>query len=471
MRVSKNQVTLLSATVAALFAGAANAQVVWPSTGVPGTPGLTFARELVASTVIAPNATATGVLGIGLPGGQDRYIRISLTNAVFNSAPAGADLVATPAMASTVVASGGGAGASSVIFQVTAASAGNAIANPVVFTLPTGVNITSTASNATITYDVYEFLTQAQAGTPVLYSRTQTLAGFAPTFTLARVGASQDTTATAASSFTTMSGGAVNSGTGGLRTTISNTALTLNTLATANPAPCAGPQPCLANGTTQATIAAIANTASTANVLTLTGDFSAAASAASINTANGTAEAASAVTATTATLPLLTNSAAGTMTVRYTVNGTTALPVSTYSTSGTFVANAGYAIPTLSAGNTGSIGRDGSQFESPWVTTTPGFISRFFITQTNSTTIPYTVTVRNASGVCVGCATGLTLAPGRQNVVTLASLLPADTTAFPGPYQVTFNFSALAGSVQGTYALTSPNGSVTVQRLYTLGFQ
>jgi len=471
MRVSKNQVTLLSATVAALFAASANAQVVLPSSSptVVAVNGLIFARELAAGTVLVGPITVNTILGIGMAATQDRYIKVTLANAVFNTGVVPANLTnVTAAFGGTNIAFGGQAGTNSVIFQVTANAGGNTINDGLWFNMTTGVNIASTAANATVTYEVYEFLTQAQANTPVLYARTGTLAGFAPAVALTSA-VLQTTTATAASSFTTMAGGTgINAGTGGLRTNISSVILTIPALV-ANGA--CGVAPCLANSTA-ATIANIVNVASTGNVLNFTGDFTAAASAASINTAaNGTAEAASAITATTATLPLLTNSAAATVTTRYTVNGTTPLPVSSYTTTGTFVANAGYVLATLSAGTTGSIGRDGVQLDSPWVTATPNFNSRFFITQTTPATIPFTVTVRNAAGLVTGGPAGGTLASNRQNLITLASLLPADTTAFPGPYQVTFNIAATITAVQGAYALTSPNGSVAIQNLYTLAAQ
>ena len=470
MRVSKNQVTLLSAAVAALFAASsAQAQIILASSNptVAAVNGSLYARELAAGTQLSPaGMTVNTILGVGMSTGQNRYVKFTLTNATFNSAVAAGNL--TVGNATTIVSFGGAAASNSVIFQLTSTTPGTLINDAVSFNMTTGVNITSTASAATVSYEVYEFLNQAQAGTPVLYARSASAAGFQNAVNLTSA-AAQNTTATAASSYLNVSGGSAEAAT---RARIARLALALPTTLTTGFTLCTATI-CLANNTA-ATVGAIVNGASTSNTLALTGDFGAATSAASINTPTAT-EVASAVTATTATLPLLAGTVGATgfaaLDVRYTVNGTTALPVSAYTAAFTGVAQTGYTLSTLGPVTSGNIFRDGVQFDTPWVTATPGFISRFFLTQTTPATVPYTVTVRNAAGLVTGGAAGGTLASNRQTLITLASLLPADTTAFPGPYQVTFNVAATNTAVQGTYALTSPTGTVAVQRLYTLALQ
>lgn len=492
MRVSKNQVTVLGAAVAALFAASAQAQIVLPSSNptVAAVNGKVYASEINAGTQLSSSGiTVNTILGIGLSTGQDRYIKVTLSGATFNSATLPAHLTIASATAPNVqVAFGGQAGTNSVIYQITAQGAnGSQINDAVQFNAATGVNISSTGSSATVTYEVFEFLAQAQAGTPVLYGRTGSIAGFQRALNLVSV-ATQNTTATAASSFLNVSGGSAETTT---RARIGRVALNVPGTATAGgvtwPAVAAGftgcgGTICLADGTTAASVGAVVTVGSTNNTFALSGDFAAAAAASSIFTSTGTNEAASAVTATSATLPLLAGTvpAAGWngatfLDLRYTVNGTTALPISAYTAALTPVANAGYTIGTLGPITTGNILRDGTQLDSPWVTVTPGFISRFFITQTTPATIPYTVVVRNAAGVVTGtpCTTAVpcTLASARQTLVNLSSLLPADTTAFPGPYQVTFNIAATVTAVQGAYVLTTPNGAVAIQNLYTLGAQ
>lgn len=473
MRVSKNQVTVLGAAVAALFAASANAQIVLPSSNptVAAVNGNLYAAELNAGTQLSPaGMTVNTISGIGLSNGQDRYIKITLSGATFNSATLAANLTVASAVAPNVqVAFGGQAGTSSVIYQVTAQGANGILINDAVsFNMTTGVNIASTASSATVTYEVFEFLAQAQAGTPVLYARTGAVAGFQRAVNLASA-AAQNTTATAASSFRNVNFGVAAAAETSTRARIGRVTVGLpGTLATGFGL-CGGTV-CLANNTA-ATVGAIVNAPSTSHSFALAGDFSAAASAASINTATAT-ENATAVTATTATLPLLTGTinGAGTTNIdfRYTVNGTTALPVSSYTAAFTPVVLPGFTVGTLGPITTGNIFRDGVQLDSPWVTVTPGFISRFFITQTTPAEVPYTVTVRNAAGPVTGGTLSGTLASNRQVQISLASLLPADTTAFPGPYQVTFNIAATQTATQGAYVLTSPNGSVAIQNLYTL---
>lgn len=469
MKVSKNKVTLLGAAVAALFATAASAQIVLPAAGA-SSGSRVYASELISPATLV-NAggvlNVTTQLGIGMSSGQTRYLRVRMTNATFATAVvAGALVNGTTAFATTTIAIGGAAASSEVIFQVTGAGTGNQIADALTVTMP-NIIAASTATAATVSYEVYEFLTQAQAGTSVLYARSSSIARFSPAvqFRTTAAAAALSTTATAITSYFNVSGG-----TGfslATRAVVGDLELRTPTY-TLNPALTVAPF--LADSVTAATIGAVVNNAGV-NTLSIAGDFSAAASAASVALANANAEAASAVTGTSASITLLAATIAPAtgftnVLARYTVNGTTALPVSAYVTSFTGAAQAGYVLSTLSAGTTGNIVRDGVQYESPWVTATPGFISRFFLTQTTPATVPYTVTVRNFAGVVTGGTLTGTLVGGRLTLVTLASLLPADTTAVPGPYQVTFNIAASNTVTQGTYVLTSPNGAVANVPLY-----
>jgi hypothetical protein len=483
MRVSKNQVSLLAGAIAALCATTASAQVTLAVTGAA------TGMKVVASEAVRPFVVATGAattlntpLGIGISTNQQLFLRVRLSGATFAVAQTNAGVNATPAFAAVAVATGGTVNSSEVIFNVTANTNNNNVADPVVIPLQ-NLNVLAGTSAVTVTYDVHQLLSEAQAGTNVLFSRSGTFYTFSPALALTRV-ATQNSTISAASSYLNFSGGAAETTT---RARIARVSLGLNAY-TANG--CTGVA-CLADTTTASTIGAIANVGSTANTLTVSGDFSAAAAATSVatNTATVGSEVASAITATSATIPLLSGTvtgagfnttnittaglttSAGDLLVRYTVNGTTAVPESAYTTSLTLAPNSAlFSIPALSAGTTGNFSRDGVALESPWVTATTGFISRFFITQTTPATVPYTVTVRNAAGVVTGTTNG-TLASGRQTVITLASILPADTTAFPGPYQVTFSIAATDTQVRGSYVLTSPNGSVSNTPLYTAARQ
>jgi hypothetical protein len=180
---------------------------------------------------------------------------------------------------------------------------------------------------------------------------------------------------------------------------------------------------------------------------------------------NATGFAAAAVTTPTALI-----TAAGDLLVRYTANGTSPISQvasSSYLTSISLTGQAGFTVPTLTAGTTATIGRDGVTLESPWVTVTPGFISRFVITQSTLGTVPYTAVVRSAAGLVLGGTLTGTLAPGRVTIIPITALLPADTTATPGPYQVTFTIAANTDFVRGSYVLTTPTNTVTNTPLYT----
>jgi|NOAtaT_6_FD_contig_123_57565_length_1610_multi_3_in_0_out_1_1 hypothetical protein len=497
MRVSKNQVTLLSAIVAGLFATSAAAQVVLAPavTGGPAAAsGNTYAAEITAPIALAA-VTVQSQAGIGFSTGQQLFYRYDLTNATIATAALVSANIANAGSAATyAVQSGGTVGSSTVIFSATAGAApGTLVTDNVTLTLP-NISITS-SSTATITFRVFQSNSDAINGTNPLYSRTGTIAGFQNGIVLstsatatAGVGALtgvQTSTASAASGYLNFSAGAAETTTRA-RIAKLNLGLSQPTAGSCGTFTCTAAAAAL-------TIPTVINTAATTNTLTLNGDFSAAAGASSVALAAdgaGNAAAASAVTATSATIPLAAaNFGAGTTTTngfastgttsiaatdliaRYTVNGTTALPISTYTASLTYAANAGYTAIPLGPVTSGQINRDGITLESPWATVTSGYISRYFITQTTATAVPYTATVRNANGL-VGTVTGTLLPSGGQTLINLSSLLPATPTATQGgPYQVTFAIAATAAQVRGTYALTAPNGSVTTQTLYTTALQ
>jgi len=482
MRVSKNQLTLLAGAVAAALATSASAQLILSPAPISGVR--VYAREL-AAPVALPASAATQVnseLGVGISATQRVWLRYRTTGATFTAAVLAGNLVAAT-FSNIVVADGGAVGTSGVIFETTS-NTGSPVTAPLVFSLP-ALTVASTGTNVTVTYDVHQTLFDAQNGLNVLYTRTGTLASFSNALVLSALGnvgaataGTQTSTASAASSYLNFSAGAFETAT---RARVARMTLGINPVATGG---CIG-VPCLADGVTAATVGAIVNGASTLNSLAIAGDFGAA-----TIVATQTATEVGTFTATSATVPLLAGTigatsfvaaaaaAAGGATatnanellVRYTVNGTTPLPISAYITTLTYVPLAGYTATPLTA-TTGQINRDGLTLESPWVTATTGFISRFFITQTTAANVPFTATVRNAAGLVTGGTLTGTLGPNRQTLITLASLLPADTTAFPGPYQVTFAIAATAAQTRGAYALTSPNGAVAIQSLYTAALQ
>jgi hypothetical protein len=467
MRVSKNQVTLLSAAVAALFAAGANAQVVLGSSSptVTASTATVYASEISNNTVIGTTGiTVNTILGIGTSINQDRYVKISLSNATFASAVTSANLVGAnvaglgPANITPTVSFGGAAGATSVIFQITTPAGAN-ITDGLSFNMVGGVNIASTASTIGVTYEVYEFLAQAQAGTPTLYAKSGNVATFTPTYVFRNTATPNPTqVATAISGFKNF-----NFGSAGSAATAANAAVVGKVDLATVTAPGK-----LVDGTTNASIATVLANAANSQV-TVTGDFSAAAANTSV-TLGATVANSTGFTTTTAVFNIngsagLTNSAIG-----YVVNGTTAVPAISYAATLSPRGATGYTNVTSSGAiTTGSITRDGVQFESPWVTATTSYISRFFLLQTSGSTITWNAVVRNVNGAVTGGTLTGTLESGKLSApITLASLLPATPTETQGgPYQVTFNIASDASVTQGTYVLTNTAaGSVSNMPLY-----
>ncbi|MBC7622670.1 MAG: hypothetical protein H7232_04715 [Aeromicrobium sp.] len=559
MRVSKNQVTLLAAAVASLFAMSANAQVNLNSAGgVTGsyTPGkaIPFASELTITPttgipltgpvngfdigsvgaggafVVANGAVTqaaldviTGVpLGVGIVGGQKRFIRLDLSggarfgtglgNLVSTANIAATLSVAAGGQGGTITAGGtgtgqfagitialGGVGSSFVVYEVTAGAAGNVQNDIFQVDIPV-VNMTSNTNAVGITYSIFEFLTGASQASGAVFTRTTPL--FAPVratrFGLSAPGGG---TAVAANGFRDFGANSfrVNLGAVALSRTAS---YSTNVYTSADALDAAG--------VAITSAAQVVNTGA-AGSMALAGDFSAAAAPSSVysmqrGTGTGTClpdpsnninplDVATAVSATGATVPLVPTSMAllvsntaladllnapGGVRYCYLVNGAVALgsPVQGYTATLTATPLANFTLPAYVA-TLGSIGRDGVALESPWVTSTPGFISRFFLTDTRTPAVApatplvataWTAVVRNASGVVTGGTLTGNVAASTVARVDLTTLLPADTTASPGPYQVTFTVGGTGTpALQITYVLTSPNGSVTTMPTYRLG--
>ena len=460
MRVSKNQVTLLSTAVAALFAVGANAQVTLPGTttlgSIAGSTALNLAQEIANGVPLGTAGIQVNTqLGIGTATAQDRYVKFTLTNATFNSNVVATNLAAMNfapnctgvANFTPTVAVGGLAGASTVTFQITT-TASNNIGDCLRFTLGSGVNVASTAAPVNILYEVYEFLAQANASSPILYSANRNYAAFNPSVRFAAATPQPSQTATALSGFLNFNTGGTSAA---IAVNIANVGnIILDTVAVN--------VPFLADGVTLSSIATVL--AANGNTITVTGDFSAAAAAANVTLAPGGSTAANTTLAAGSVAFANVSNAAGVgnRIVSYNVNGVTQVQASSYTGSLVTTAAAGYRVLSYAPITLGTIARDGVQFESPWMTSSPGYISRIFVTQTSGNTVNWNAIVRNSAGLVTGGTLTGTLLSGRLTQLTLASLLPADPTAFPGPYQVTLNVASDATVTTGSYVLTAPAG-------------
>jgi hypothetical protein len=479
MRVSKNQITLLSAAVSALFAVGAQAQNVLLSSSNP-TVSASTARVYVSETNNNTPIATTGfnvntILGIGTSSNQQRYVKYTLTNATFQSAVLGNSITNVVINANTVttntitptVAFGGAAGTNSVIFQITTPNGAN-IVDGIQFNIIGGVNVTSAPTTATITYEVYEFLSDAQsAPTKVLYGpRTGNIASFASGYRFQNNSTSLPTqVATSLSGFLSF-----NNGASGSSAIAANQALLglLDIVITPN-----STTTFLPNGTAIGALTDILG--ASGSQVTVTGDFSAAAAANnaitlnSVNAVGGTP-----FNATTVVFNIDATTFGVNKQLRYTTNGTSQIvAVPSYSASLSAAPNGTtFKTTTASISSIGSVTRDGSTYESPWASATPGYLSRYFLTQTSGATVTWSAIVRSPNGPVTGGTTNGTLVSGQVSQITLASLLPTDTSALVGPFQVTFTIAADSSQVRGTYVISNTNtGTTSVVPLYRTSAQ
>ncbi|MCA3056632.1 MAG: hypothetical protein ING64_09780 [Rhodocyclaceae bacterium] len=463
MRVSKNQITLLSAAVAGLFATGATAQVTLSSSNptVSATAGKVYAAEINNNVAIGAATTVNTILGIGTSAGQQRYVRFAVSGGTFQNAPTLANAtfpnITVGANITPTIALGGNAGANSVIFQITTPNGAN-ITDGIALNLPAGINISGTSAPATVTYEVYEFLSDAQSQTKVLYGpRTGTLATFAPSYVFKNNATTVPTqVATSISGFT-----AFNFGASGSSASAANQALI-----GAFDIGVATNAPNLPAGTTIAALADFLSGSSNSQI-TVTGDFAAAAANTSVTLGTANANGGTAFTGTQAVFNINATAFANGTQVKYLVNGSTPVASVPNGYSATLSAapnGTTFKTTTASISNTGTITRDGVVYQAPWASATPGFLSRFFLTQTAGSSVSWSAIVRNGDGPVTGGTLSGSLETGKVTQVTLASLLPATPPA--GPFQVTFTIAADASQAQGSYVLTTPSGSVTSVPLY-----
>lgn len=487
MRVSKNQVTLLSAAVAALFAVGAQAQNVGlqgvgsvgtTPTTIAGASGGTYASEINNNIAIAQGGLFVNtVYGIGTSANQLRYVKFTLNGATFQSAVTAAHLTNTTVIANgtgtitslgtttvnAIVVIGGTALSNNVVFQVTT-PVGSNTSDAISFNIPSGVNIASTASPVTVTYEVYEFLSDATSSTKQLYSRTGTIGSFASAVRFANNSTTVPTqVATSISGFRSF-----NAGTSGSSAAAANQAV-IGQLDVGLATNAAGNTRVI-SGNTISNLSEIVGSGT--SQITVTGDFAAAAANTSVRLFNGSTLVANAIggsgfTSTSATFNINANAGLTNNTVRYLVNGTTPVVESGYSAAlTTNPSNTNYKAASASISSIGTITRDGVTYESPWATSTPGILSRYFLTQTAGSAVSWSAVVRNPNGVVTGGTLSGSLASGQVTQITLASLLPEDTSTLKGPFQVTFTIAADASQVRGSYVLTTQSGTVTTVPLY-----
>lgn len=160
---------LVSATTAAVLSALSSGAFAAVNLN-DGTGAVNYANQLVvpASTALTgTGVNVTSTLGFGVSQLQQRFIRYDLTNAKFGGAGvvAGNLGVAPGAVSNTVVSAGGAAGATYVIFEITAGAGGLDQTATVSFASGTpGLVIQSAGGPVQMSYSLYQDAASAAAG-------------------------------------------------------------------------------------------------------------------------------------------------------------------------------------------------------------------------------------------------------------------------------------------------------------------
>ncbi|GAA5180636.1 hypothetical protein GCM10025771_25620 [Niveibacterium umoris] len=464
---------VLVAAVASLVAGGAFAVV---NLDAPGTPP-TYASELDYSAGIANtgNLDLTTKLGFGVSAGQNRYIRLELTNAKF-AAPFDTTLVsvAPNTFDNVVVSQGGAVGQNYVILQVTSNTPnGTAETDVVSLGLPAaGITIDSTASNVTVSYQLHETAVSAVAGASgaaLLYKNSGVaIVKFAKALsaTFTKNTSYADVAATPAFSQFETGTGAINATTTSLGTVSFAIADVLN-----------------AAGGNVALIDLVSAGAGD-NLLTIAGtnaDFSSAASMAldpAGTCAGGGVGGSIAGDFKSATFDVFgvmpANNAASpaTATVCYVANTTDPIAIQQTTAAINYTeAGTATAVADVSATAFGEILHNGTELQGPWFTTNANYVSRFVLTSQYTQDADYKATLITEDGnTCTtpGSAATGTLKAGKQLIVSAADIcagFSANTRA-----AVVFTVSAPNNTIQGVYNVVNPTtGSISVSSLLRRG--
>jgi len=486
MRVMKNKATLLSVAVAGLFAVTAANATVSLTTGL--TP-VSYASEIVVTTA-APlqiasgvNTQATSVLGFGVSANQTTWMRFDLGGGAKwgtgGAVVANLTDTTTPgniAAINVIVAQGGAVTDNFVVYQVTAGVSGIPFTDVISFQPPIAIN--STAAPITMKYSLHG--TAASAGNATSAPNSAVLYT-SPTATLINVktgnkwsfGAPTVEFVAATSSFKNFCPGALGvPGTSGCATPTDVDAV-LGSIASYT-----------FDGTvfdgTSTLLASNVTINGTGSKVTVTGDFSAAASVYIDTGLVGCNASPSAIvgtfTATTATFATSnTNGLPVPMWMCMKATGTTAIAAQSFT--GLFVPTAvttagiPYAPIAYTSQPLGSFQRDGVELQAPWFTlggTGSAYISRFFLTNTGNTdslcTVSFlsetgnTVTVNTTPNAQGNSGAGVTVPAGKQVSVLATELV----TSFSGNSRAAVRFSCPAPSanIQGRYIVTHSSGAV-----------
>jgi hypothetical protein len=182
--------------------------------------------------------------------------------------------------------------------------------------------------------------------------------------------------------------------------------------------------------------------------------------------------AASAVTATTATFNVGDVATTPNPALCYApraANGSTVAPIvaSAYSASlNTVAASAAYTLTNIAAA-VGSITRNGTELQAPLFQTTPGYVSRFVLTNTSAVDGNYTIVVRGESGAVLGTANLTGVIPANSMRVFNSSDILTSVTGgvgngAPRAFAV-ITVDRPTNTIQGMYQVVNPTSGAVSQ--------
>ena len=511
MRVSKNQVTLLSAAVAALFAVSAQAQTPTLTAAGTNVPAASYASEISFAAAVLFGTTATqnavGTIGIGASGGQNRYYRFETTGATIiggstamaigNGALTSGSATTAPVVVAPAyfVATGSNvtlvaSGSNFVVYQVTAVAGGIAVSDLFAFV---GAYSVTAASAARLTMTTHETLVSAttQPNVTLLQTLSATIINFGATLNFGMKAVNTETAAAtsnfnkfcdgAASNPPTAAGspgtaGCASAGTDaiGILGAIDRYGITAGRLTSAGVAI-----------TDLVTIA----TAGSLVVTSVGGDFTNVTGVGYGAAADGNCATPGIAAIPVATFPTL-NALAGTLgigavnaaktTITFgsaiavgatnvaaantvnrglcaTLNGTTNIPAQTFNATLTTTPVAGYTASTVVGTGVGSWVRDGAELQSPWFSFGgTRYVSRFFFMNTGGTAAQCTaINLAETGNTLTGgsaTTTGFSIPAGGQVAVLATDVVTAATGA--GRAAVRFACAAPSAAIQGRYVIT-----------------
>lgn len=396
-----------------------------------------------------PNITNAGnaldveaTIGVGVSNGQSLFVRYDLTNAVFGAAP-----TFTTATASNSAVQGGTAGASFVIFQITASSD---IGQTQTTTMAAGKYASTDVSMPIgVTMNVYETLTQATSSGTALVTKTSksgaSLVTYATGLKLTAAGATSANIADVENGFKKFTATAISTS----RALIGSSVLAADTTVLS------------ADDGLAVAIGDMINTAT--SKATISGDFSGTKNKPGIDAATNCATQ-TALTANTAkngatALTVAAANAKPNLCFEADAAASEVIPKGDYTVAYTLVAAATTRTnqTTSLSGTIGTIAHNGTTVELPYLTTFEDYNQRLIMVNRSATAADYTVSAFQAEDGTT--ATAGTMASGSIPAGGTAVVKVTDIVTLTGNTRTAATLNVVAPSAKISVATTQVNKS------------